>query len=176
MNNTGAKQRFYVLKSFGLSLQVSLLYHETEKPISPLTSRTSHPAQHIPSTRPRTASQASANTERPRLQPCFPLTQHMQECFRLSPILQSVVQLVCCWGQHRKRSGYLKSLTLSHYCWSKAGEKAIHHSHTVFDFVLLLLPTSSSRELLNGAVVSPALCQFTLFHMSDFYTHFFCLL
>lgn len=61
---------------FGLSRQVSPLYHETERPTSPLTSRTSLPAQRIPSTRPRTANQESVHTERTRrwTMQCFPLT------------------------------------------------------------------------------------------------------
>lgn len=60
----------------GLSLQVSRLYHETEMPTSPLTNRMSLPAQWIPSTRPRTAKQESAHTERTRwwTMQWFPLT------------------------------------------------------------------------------------------------------
>ncbi|KAG7226716.1 hypothetical protein INR49_014064 [Caranx melampygus] len=57
---------------------VSRLYHETETPTSPLTSRMSPPAPPIPSTRPRTANQEPAHTERSRQ--CFPSDSFMQQC------------------------------------------------------------------------------------------------
>lgn len=70
MNNTFTRQGLCVcvcaedfLSGF---LQVSRLYHGTETPTSQLTTRTSPPAQQIPSTRPRTANLESARTERSR--------------------------------------------------------------------------------------------------------------
>ncbi len=51
-------------RHFDLSLQVSPLCHETETPTSPLTTKKSLQAQRIPSTRPRTANQEPAHTER----------------------------------------------------------------------------------------------------------------